>query len=100
MKILIFLSLLITLITALRVNNKQALAQLITSQIRTRIQSDLVFKISASLETSQGVAQIQQRHISAIQTAEIAKRSSFLRDINYYKASNKGYDPFTCDRLD
>ncbi|RCH93153.1 hypothetical protein CU097_009101 [Rhizopus azygosporus] len=75
MKILILLSLLITLVTALRINSKQALAQLITSQIRTRIQSGLVFKISASitqtmkthvsvqLETTQGIAQIQQRHI-------------------------------------
>ncbi|CEG71560.1 hypothetical protein RMATCC62417_07274 [Rhizopus microsporus] len=84
MKILILLSLLITLVTALRINNKQALAQLITSQIKTRIQSGLVFNISASitqtmkthvsvqLETTQGIAQIQQRHIDAIQTAAIS----------------------------
>lgn len=53
MKILILLSLFITLVTALRINNKQALAQLITSQIRTRIQSGLVFKISASVSDKQ-----------------------------------------------
>lgn len=53
MKILILLSLLITLVTALRINNKQALAQLITSQIKTRIQSGLVFNISASVSDKQ-----------------------------------------------
>ncbi|ORE09121.1 hypothetical protein BCV72DRAFT_303034 [Rhizopus microsporus var. microsporus] len=102
MRILILLSLLITLTTALKINNKQALAQLIASQIRTRIQSDLVFKISASitqtmkthvsvqLEISQGMAQIQQRHIeTAAATSQRKQEEEITIPAGRYKCKAK-----------
>lgn len=55
MKILILLSLFITLATAFKINSKRALAQLIVSQIKVHIQSDLVANISASVSDKQTV---------------------------------------------